>query len=229
MFSLRRRASSWLATVFGPWSQPRESRSRRLHYPGWNTRLGRWPWASTRLDFFALHVLRGVWGWSNWGLGWTGRRGIDRADPTIGFDLDIRLAIGASIVSVIATSSGAGAALVRDRLTNIRVASFLQVATVLGAIGGAILAPHIGTRWLYLLFGGILLFSALPMVRKVSQDVPANLTNDAWADKLRLASSYPERQLGKEVHYAVTGVPLGFILMCSPVRFPGCLASAPGR
>src|SRR5215204_3789814 len=97
---------------------------------------------------------------------------------TIGFDLDIRLAIGASIVSVIATSSGAGAALVRDRMTNIRVASLLQVATVLGAIAGAILAPHIGTRWLYLLFGGILLFSALPMVRKVSQDVPAHVVND---------------------------------------------------
>jgi uncharacterized membrane protein YfcA len=147
---------------------------------------------------------------------------------TIGFDLDIRLAIGASIVSVIATSSGAGAALVRDRLTNIRVASFLQVATVLGAIGGAILAPHIGTRWLYLLFGGILLFSALPMVRKVSQDVPANLTNDAWADKLRLASSYPERQLGKEVHYAVTGVPLGFILMLLAGAISGLLGIGSG-
>jgi uncharacterized membrane protein YfcA len=147
---------------------------------------------------------------------------------TIGFDLDIRLAIGASIVSVIATSSGAGAALVRDRLTNIRVATFLQVATVLGAIGGAILAPHIGTRWLYLLFGGILLFSALPMVRKVSQDVPANLTNDAWADKLQLASSYPERRLGKEVAYSVTGVPLGFILMLLAGAISGLLGIGSG-
>jgi uncharacterized membrane protein YfcA len=147
---------------------------------------------------------------------------------TIGFDLDIRLAIGASIVSVIATSSGAGAALVRDRMTNIRVASLLQVATVLGAIGGAILAPHIGTRWLFLLFGGILLFSALPMVRKVSQDVPAELTNDAWADRLRLDSSYPERRLGREVHYAVTGVPLGFILMLLAGAISGLLGIGSG-
>jgi uncharacterized membrane protein YfcA len=147
---------------------------------------------------------------------------------TLGFDLDIRLAIGASIVSVIATSSGAGAALVRDRMTNIRVASLLQVATVLGAIGGAILAPHIGTRWLFLLFGGILLFSALPMVRKVSQDVPAHVVNDAWADKLRLDSSYPERRLGKDVHYAVTGVPLGFILMLLAGAISGLLGIGSG-
>jgi uncharacterized protein len=147
---------------------------------------------------------------------------------TIGFDLNIRLAIGASIVSVIATSSGAGAALVRDRLTNIRVASFLQVATVLGAIGGAIIAPYIGTRWLYLLFGGILLFSAMPMVRKVSQDVPADLVNDAWADKLQLASSYPERRLGKDVHYSVTGVPLGFSLMLLAGTISGLLGIGSG-
>jgi uncharacterized membrane protein YfcA len=147
---------------------------------------------------------------------------------TIGFDLDIRLAIGASIVSVIATSSGAGAALVRDRMTNIRVATLLQVATVVGAIGGAILAPHIGTRWLYLLFGGILLFSAMPMVRKVSQDVPVGLTNDAWADKLQLASSYPERRLGKDVTYSVTGVPLGFSLMFLAGGISGLLGIGSG-
>jgi uncharacterized protein len=132
---------------------------------------------------------------------------------TIGFDLDIRLAIGASIVSVIATSSGAGAALVRDRLTNVRVATLLQVSTVVGAISGALLAPHIGTQLLFLLFGGILLFSAMPMVRKVSQDVPEGLTNDHWAEKFHLASSYPDRRRGIEVPYAVTGVPVGFSLM----------------
>lgn len=132
---------------------------------------------------------------------------------TIGFNLDIRLAIGASIVSVIATSSGAGAALVRDRLTNVRIATLLQVATVCGAIGGAIIAPHIGTRLLFFLFGGILLFSAMPMIRKVSQDVPTGLVNDKWAEKFRLANSYPDRQRGAEISYAVTGVPLGFSLM----------------
>jgi uncharacterized membrane protein YfcA len=147
---------------------------------------------------------------------------------TIGFDLDIRLAIGASIVSVIATSSGAGAALVRDRLTNVRVATLLQVATVIGAIVGAMIAPHIGTRWLFLLFGGILLFSALPMVRKVSQDVPAGLMNDAWADKLQLASSYPERSLGQEIAYSVTSVPLGFGLMVVAGVISGLLGIGSG-
>src|SRR3954454_15538476 len=65
---------------------------------------------------------------------------------TIGFNLDIRLAIGASIVCVIATSSGAGAALVRDGFTNVRVAMLLEVATSIGAVTGAMLAPHIATK-----------------------------------------------------------------------------------
>ena len=65
---------------------------------------------------------------------------------TIGFGLDIRLAIGASIVSVIATSSGAAAAYVRDHLTNVRVAMFLELATSLGAITGALVATHLNPR-----------------------------------------------------------------------------------
>src|SRR6478752_778044 len=76
---------------------------------------------------------------------------------TIGFGLPIRLAIGASIVSVIATSSGAAAAYVRDHLTNVRVAIFLELATSLGAITGALVATHLNPRLLFFLFGFILL------------------------------------------------------------------------
>src|SRR4029453_18653772 len=65
----------------------------------------------------------------------------------------------------------------------------------------------------FFLFGGILLFSAMPMVRKVSQDVPEGLTNDHWAEKFHLPSSYPARRRGVEVPYAVTDVPVGFSLM----------------
>src|SRR5262249_36440400 len=85
---------------------------------------------------------------------------------TTGFGLDIRLAIGASIVSVIATSSGAGAALLRDRLTNVRIGTLLQIATVVGALVGALLAPHLPSHLLFLLFGLILLASVAPMVKK---------------------------------------------------------------
>src|SRR2546428_9348373 len=79
--------------------------------------------------------------------------------------VDIRLAIGASIVSVIATSSGAAAAYVRDRLANMRVAMFLELGTTLGAITGAYLAGIIHPRFLFILFGLILAYSAFAMIR----------------------------------------------------------------
>src|ERR1700751_3903142 len=79
---------------------------------------------------------------------------------------DIRYAIGASIVSVIATSSGAAAAYVRERMTNLRVAMVLEIATTTGALSGAYLAGRIGGRWLYVTFGLIMGYSAVAMFRK---------------------------------------------------------------
>src|SRR3984893_19457603 len=75
---------------------------------------------------------------------------------TIGFGLDIRVAIGASIVSVIATSSGAAAAYVRDHLTNIRVGMLLELATTVGAVCGAVVAKDLNTRGVFWLFGAAL-------------------------------------------------------------------------
>src|SRR5690348_9778892 len=85
---------------------------------------------------------------------------------TLLFHIDIRYAIGASIVSVIATSSGAAAAYVRERMTNLRVAMVLELATTAGALTGAFLAGIIGGRWLYIVFGVMLGYSALAMFRK---------------------------------------------------------------
>ena len=79
--------------------------------------------------------------------------------------VDIRLAIGASIISVIATSSGAAAAYVRDRLANLRVAMFLELGTTTGAITGAYLAGIVHPRWLFVIFGVILGYSAMAMLR----------------------------------------------------------------
>lgn len=132
---------------------------------------------------------------------------------TIGFGVDIRLAVGASIVSVIATSSGAGAALLRDRLTNVRVATLLQVATSVGAIAGALIAPFLPTRVLFLLFGGLLLFTIFPMLRKVGSDEASSFENDKWAMRLSLPGSYPDRRTGREISYPVRGVPVGFAMM----------------
>lgn len=132
---------------------------------------------------------------------------------TVGFGMPIRLAIGASIVSVIATSSGAAAAYVRDRLTNVRLAIVLEVATSLGAITGALLSPFLPTTTLYLLFGVILLASLAPTLGKLRTPSTQEAVNHPIAHRLQLASAYPDRASGKDVAYQVARVPLGLGLM----------------
>jgi len=132
---------------------------------------------------------------------------------TMGFGLNIRLAIGASIVSVIATSSGAGASYVRDGLTNLRVGMLLELATSIGAVTGALIAPYLSVRILFLLFGTILLVSILPTLRKLGQEVPLGVTDDRLARRLRLAGTYPDRNSKRVVAYHVTAVPTGLVLM----------------
>ena len=85
---------------------------------------------------------------------------------TLLLGIDIRDAIGASIVSVIATSSGAAAAYLRERMTHLRVAMLLELGTTLGALSGAYLAGIIGGRGLYIPFGLIMGLSAFEMLRQ---------------------------------------------------------------
>jgi len=132
---------------------------------------------------------------------------------TIGFGLDIRLAIGASIVSVIATSSGAAAAYVRDHLTNVRVGMLLELATSIGAITGAFVAIYLNARVLFFLFGIILLVSIVPMIKKLGVNLPGEVRNDRIAMRMKLASTYPDRATGGAIAYNVTNVPLGFGMM----------------
>lgn len=132
---------------------------------------------------------------------------------TIGFGLSIHLAIGASIVSVIATSSGAAAAYVRDHLTNVRLAIVLEVATSVGAVSGALLSPFLPTNALFLLFGVILLASLVPGVRKLGDAKTRTVANHPISERLRLASTYPDRRSGRLVPYQVARLPLGLSLM----------------
>ena len=131
---------------------------------------------------------------------------------TLFLHVDIRYAIGASIVSVIATSSGAAAAYVRERMTNLRVAMVLEIATTTGAITGAYVAGKVQGRWLYLIFGVIMGYSALAMFRK-RHDVTGPVPPDKWADRLRLHDAFFDPAAGKVVEYRVTRTPLGFVLM----------------
>ena len=129
---------------------------------------------------------------------------------TLVFHVDLRYAIGASLVSVIATSSGAAAAYVKEGYTNVRVGMLLEIATTLGAIGGAYLAGHVGTRTIAVIFSVVLLYSAYRSTKPLAEHVSTEHAH-SLAVKLRLNSTYPTPNGLQE--YAVKGVPAGFSLM----------------
>ncbi len=129
---------------------------------------------------------------------------------TLLFHIDLRYAIGASLVSVIATSSGAAAAYVREGFTNVRVGIFLEVATTVGALTGAVLAGFIPTSALAVLFGLVLLYTAYRSLR-APEEHPTDLPSDPLAVRLRLNSTYPTAAGVRA--YSVHGVKKGFALM----------------
>ncbi|GAC1383040.1 MAG: hypothetical protein NVS4B7_01900 [Ktedonobacteraceae bacterium] len=147
---------------------------------------------------------------------------------TLAFGLPIYFAIGASIISVIATSSGAAAAYVRDHLTNMRVGMFLELATTTGAISGAFLAGFLAPNLLAIFFGIILLASAAPLVFKMGEELPKDVTNDRWANWLHLSSTYPDQYLGRDVTYQVTHTPLGTAMMYIAGLISGLLGIGSG-
>lgn len=126
------------------------------------------------------------------------------------FGVDIRYAIGASLISVIATSSGAAAAYVRDGYSNVRVGMILEIATTVGALSGAAVAPWIPTSGLAVVFGCILLHSAYLSGHRQDHSQLEG-PPDRWAAALRLDSTYPTPD--GEQRYHVRRVPLGFALM----------------
>lgn len=132
---------------------------------------------------------------------------------TLLLKIDIRYAIGASIISVIATSSGAAAGYVRERMTNLRVAMLLEIFTTAGALTGAYLAGLISSRWLYIIFGLIMGYSSLAMFRKRKEQGADTIVPSPLADKLRLHGSYFDEAAGKEISYRVARVKLGLGLM----------------
>ncbi|HTV59540.1 MAG TPA: sulfite exporter TauE/SafE family protein [Verrucomicrobiae bacterium] len=129
---------------------------------------------------------------------------------TLAFGVDIRYAIGASLVSVIATSSGAAAAYVREGFSNIRVGMFLEIATTFGAIGGAFLAVRLPTSIIAIIFGVVLLYSAYISLR-THQDSHLSEASGPLAKWLKMDGTYPTPE-GLQ-HYHVQNVPMGFGLM----------------
>jgi uncharacterized membrane protein YfcA/uncharacterized membrane protein len=147
---------------------------------------------------------------------------------TLVFGFPIYFAIGASIISVIATSSGAAAAYVKDHMTNLRAGMFLELATTLGAICGAFLAGLLAPALLSVIFGIILLLSAAPLVFKIGEELPLGVKNDRWANWLHLNSTYPDHHLHRDVSYEVTRTPLGLAMMYVAGLISGLLGIGSG-
>src|SRR5208283_5970032 len=144
---------------------------------------------------------------------------------TVLLGVDIRYAIGASLVSVIATSSGAAAAYVKEGFSNIRIGMFLEIATTFGALIGAYLATRIPAAAIAIILGVMLLYSAYLSRRPRSPEL-RNLPPDPLATRLRLNGSFPD--LGGERTYNVQRVPAGFSLMFGAGALSGLLGIGSG-
>lgn len=148
---------------------------------------------------------------------------------TLVFHLDIRLAIGTSIVAVAATSSAGAAKNVGEGMANLRVATFLAMATTIGAVTGALLSGVLGARLLFGLFGVVLAASGAQMLRthaprvaavSTTREIPAlGEREDRLGDKLALDSAYYDEAEQVQVPYVVAnkGVGLGLMYLAGTV------------
>jgi uncharacterized membrane protein YfcA len=144
---------------------------------------------------------------------------------TLLFHVDIRYAIGAALVSVIATSSGAAAAYVKEGYSNVRVGMFLEIATTSGALAGAALALHLRVSVIAIIFGVVLIYSAIAGLREKDDDA-RDRGPDRIATLLHMDSTYPTAK--GLIAYHVRGVPLGFTMMFGAGVLSGLLGIGSG-
>jgi uncharacterized membrane protein YfcA len=143
---------------------------------------------------------------------------------TLVFHVDIRYAIGAALLASIANSSGAASAYIKEGITNIRLGMFLEIATTIGAVCGALIAVYTPTNTIAILFGAILLFSAAMTIRKKNQE---SLTEGSKLSYLlKLNSSYPTKT--GEVEYKLKNVGAGFSIMTLAGVLSGLLGIGSG-
>ncbi len=159
------------------------------------------------LSLFVVSALAGALG----ALGGVGGGLIIVPVLTLLYGVDIHLAAGASIVAVIATSSGAAAAYVRDGLANIRIGMFLELATTAGAILGALAAGLLAQDTLLILLGVVLLGSTVMQFARLNEEPGSSKVGTVG--RLRLAGVYHSIRLERDVPYAARRVPLGFSIM----------------
>lgn len=143
---------------------------------------------------------------------------------TLVFHVDIRYAIGAALLASIANSSGAASAYIKEGITNIRLGMFLEIATTLGAVLGALIAIYTPTNTIAILFGCVLLFSAAMTLRKKNQE--ALTEGSQLSAVLKLNSSYPTA--AGPVSYKLKNVGAGFSIMTVAGVMSGLLGIGSG-
>ena len=144
------------------------------------------------------------------------------------YGVNIHYAMGASIVSVIATSSGAAASYLRSGMSNIRVGLFLVMATTTGALLGAMLVGVVPVRWLEVTLGLALAYSALATFQQLGVELPGPVPDDPLAVRFRLHGTYYDGGLGRRVPYRATRVPAGISAMFGAGMLSGLLGIGSG-
>lgn len=140
---------------------------------------------------------------------------------TLLFNVDIRYAVAASLVSIIATSSSGAAILLKKNLTNVRVATVLELGTVTGALTGFFISTHINAKWLFLIFGLFLFLCSFLIFKKREDHISED--DHPWSKKLKLRSYFLDDK-GQKVNYQIENIPLGMISM----YFAGILSAILG-
>ena len=143
---------------------------------------------------------------------------------TLAFGIDFHYAIGAALVASIATSSGSASAYVKEGMTNIRLGMFLEIATSVGAVLGAVIALWMPTNAIAVVFGVVLFFTAVMQNRQKVDHV--GVKGSALAMKLKLFGSYPTKE-GVQ-NYELTNVPGGFLVMVVAGALSGLLGIGSG-
>lgn len=146
---------------------------------------------------------------------------------TLGYGVDMRYAIGAALVTSIASSSGAAAAYIKEGITNTRIGMFLEIATTTGAVLGALAAIYLEKAFIAVLFGAVLIFSAVRSIRKKEEEPDYSLPGDKLGEKLKLNGSYQTRE-GKLIQYNVHNVVGGYSLMTLAGVLSGILGIGSG-
>lgn len=146
---------------------------------------------------------------------------------TLGFGVDMRYAIGAALVTSIATSSGAAAAYIKEGITNVRIGMFLEIATTTGAVIGAIVAMYLDKVYIAVIFGCVLIFSAVRSISKKEENIDYAAPGDKLGEKLKLNGSYPTKD-GRIEKYNVHNVMGGYSLMTLAGILSGLLGIGSG-